>query len=81
MPSALQRVLSLSIGKEEVWVCWTNDTRMWLFTGQMSLPLSRERGAPVLTVNVYTENGDLQDVGDWTVNGEGKWQRYADCSR
>ena len=78
LPPALQEVLSLASGKEEVWVCWTDGNRIWLFTAEMSLPLSRERGAPVLTVTVYTEQGDLQDVGDWLVDQDSKWQRCSD---
>jgi hypothetical protein len=40
----------------------------------MSLPLSRERGAPVLQVNRYDEKGELKDAGSWTTDPEGKWR-------
>ena len=78
LPPALQRLLSLATTNEKVWVCWADGIHIWLFTAQVSLALSRERGAPVLTVTVYTEQGDLQGVGDWTLDGGGVWQRCAD---
>jgi hypothetical protein len=31
----------------------------------MSLPLSRERGNPVLRVNRYNDCGELMEAGDW----------------
>jgi hypothetical protein len=30
----------------------------------MSLPLSRERGTPVLRVNRYNDRGELMEAGD-----------------
>jgi hypothetical protein len=44
----------------------------------MSLPLSRERGSPVLLVNRYSESAELQDAGSWMSDQEGKWRRCAD---
>lgn len=78
LPLVLQGSIGLATERGEVWVCWTDGTRIWFFTAEMSLPLSRERGTPVLTVTVYTERAELQDVGDWTLDGDGKWQRCAD---
>jgi hypothetical protein len=43
-----------------------------------NLPLSRERGSPVLTVAAYTGQGDLQDARDWTFDEEGNWRRCTD---
>jgi hypothetical protein len=36
-----------------------------LFTAEMFLPLSRERGNPVLRVNRYNDCGELMEAGDW----------------
>jgi hypothetical protein len=41
----------------------------------MSLPLFRERGAPVLQVDLYDEAGELKDAGIWMIDPEGKWSR------
>jgi hypothetical protein len=41
----------------------------------MSLPLSRERGAPVLRVDLYDEAAELKDAGVWVTDQEGKWTR------
>ena len=46
-------VLGQASGKERAWTYWTDGLRIWLFTAEMSLPLSRERGAPVLAANAY----------------------------
>lgn len=68
----------MATGMEEVCVCWTDGIRIWLCTAEMSLPLSREHGAPVLTVTVYTEHGDVQDAGDWLADCESNWRRCLD---
>ena len=78
LPSALQRVLMQTASKERVWTCWTDSFRIWLFTAEMSLALSRGRGAPVLRLNVYSDRGELDDAGDWTVDQEGNWRRCVD---
>jgi hypothetical protein len=41
----------------------------------MSLPLSRERGSPVLLVEHYDESGELKESGAWMPDQEGKWRR------
>jgi hypothetical protein len=78
LPAVLQCVVIQAAHKDRVWSCWTDDHRMWLFTGEMSMPLSRERGSPVLQVNLYGEDAKLADSGPWVADREGKWQRCAD---
>ena len=46
----LQRVVERAIEKGHVWACWADSYHTWLFTCEMSLPMSRERGVPVLAV-------------------------------
>jgi len=47
----------------------------------MALPLSRERGAPVLRVSRYKETGELTEVGAWTPDRDGRWmQRFYSCA-
>jgi hypothetical protein len=74
----LQMIITRATSEGRVWVCWSNPHYYWLFTGEMSLDLARERGAPVLLVNRYDENGELEDSGPWTTDSAGKWQRCAD---
>jgi hypothetical protein len=78
LPPELRRVLGQITGTGQVWTCWACGTRMWLFAGEISLDLSRERRAPVLRVSVYDEDGDLKESGTWMTNQDGTWQRCAD---
>lgn len=78
MSSVLQRIIGEAVQQGHSWCCWANDSRRaWLFTAEMSLALSRERGSPVLDVKVYREDGTLTDSDCWHVDAEGKWQRCA----
>jgi len=74
MPTDLRRLAKLAVRSGHVWSCWTHDSGTWLATAEMPLPLSRERGAPVLQVDVYDENGP-QDSALWMSSRDGKWNR------
>jgi hypothetical protein len=78
LSSQLQMIVARAAAEERVWACWATTHDTWLFTCEMSLHLSRERGTPVLLVNRYGEDGSLQDVGSWAADAEGKWQRCGD---
>ena len=71
----LQRVVARATQKGHVWACWADSYHTWLFTCEMSLPLSRERGVPVLQVDQHDEHGELKDSGTWMVDPEGAWRR------
>jgi hypothetical protein len=73
----LQRVVARATQKGHVWACWADSYHTWLFTCEMSLPLSRERGSPVLQVDLYDEAGELKESGTWFSDPEGKWCRCA----
>lgn len=75
LPSALRQILERAKDKDQVWNCWTDGARIWLFTAEMSLQLSLERGVPVLAVNEYTEGGRLLAATRWMIDQEGIWQR------
>jgi len=79
-PEALSEELQqmLNQARAHAWVCFRYGLYSWLFTGVVSMALSHERGAPVLQVNSYSEEGTLIDVGAWTVEHDGKWQRCGD---
>ena len=78
LPPELRRVLNQITGTGQVWTCWAYATQMWLFTGEVSLPLSRERRAPVLRVSLYSEDGGLKESGAWMTNPDGHWHRCPD---
>jgi len=66
--------------RDRAWCAWTDDKRTWLFTAEMSLALSRERGIPVLEIRAYSEQGGLEATGFWAHDRQGIWQRCADTS-
>jgi hypothetical protein len=78
LPSPLKKIVAQASQQGRVWACWANSYETCLFTAEMSLPLSRERGAPVLLVNRYDEKGELNDAGSWISDPHGKWRRLAD---
>jgi hypothetical protein len=73
----LQRIAAHASQSNRVWACWADSQHAWLFTCELSISLSRERGAPVLDVEVYDEAGEQKDSGAWVVDEEGKWGRCA----
>lgn len=78
LPEVLQRVTLRAESQEQAWCCWSDDDRLWLFSGELSLPLSQKCGAPVLNVSIYNRDGDLIESGCWVADGEGQWRRCAD---
>jgi hypothetical protein len=78
LPAQLQQVVARATEEGRVWSCWATSHDIWLFTCEMSLPLSRERGAPVLLVNRYAETGELTESSSWTSDPHGTWRRCAD---
>jgi hypothetical protein len=78
LPAVLQRVVLQAQKTEREWRAWTDEHRIWLFTAEMSLALSRERGNPVLDVNAYGEGGELTESGSWVTDRQGRWRRCAD---
>jgi hypothetical protein len=75
LPEILHPVILRAAREGLSWSCWLDgEGHVWLFTGEMSLPLSRERGAPVLQINHYREDGELKEIANW-VNSESRWRR------
>jgi hypothetical protein len=73
LSSALRCIVARAEKEERVWSCWTDGHKIWLFTAEMSLPMSRERGVPVLQANWYGEYGEATKSGSWVCNRAGKW--------
>lgn len=78
LPSDLRRTLIRETEKGHVWGCWARGLRTWLFTCELPLASSRERGAPILQVNLYDEVGQLKEAGTWVTDHAGKWHRCAE---
>ena len=77
LPNRVQTIVSRAQAQGHVWSGWARGADLWLFTCEMSLPLSRERGAPVLIVHLYNEDGEVLDSGTWRYQLE-TWSRCAD---
>ena len=72
----LRRIVSQASEQGKLWSCWrTSSSDNWLFTCEMSMPLSRKRGTHVLQVCLYNKDGSLKDSDSWTTDPEGTWQR------
>jgi hypothetical protein len=71
----LQRLVSQEIERGRPWACRANALSTWLFTCEMLIAASRERGTPVLEVSLYGDTGELQESGSWLLDPHDNWQR------
>lgn len=79
LPRSLRSLITRAAGQGETWSCWAHHARIWLFICELSLTLSRERGAPILLVRQYNEDAEVKDSGTWRyAPGSGTWTRLAD---
>ena len=53
LPLALQERAEQAESQGSVWSAWTHGSNAWLFVGQLNLNRARERGQPVLEIEVY----------------------------
>lgn len=60
---------------ERAWRAWSDDRHVWFLFGELSLPLSRERGRPVLRVSQYDEAARIQDTAVWLRGPGDTWER------
>ena len=76
LPSSwLKDVVIAAPSAGRTWRGYMDDRlRVWLFVTELSLPLSRKLGAPVLQVSFYRESG-LQERGYWSVDRHSTWRR------
>ena len=72
---SLEKLAIRSIEDGNVWRAWTDDRAIWLWTCEVSLNLSRERGMPVMAVSRYDEFGAMEESGTWVCLGNDSWQR------
>jgi len=61
--------------EDHAWRAWTDDRYIWFLSGELSLPLSRERGRPVLQIRRYGEDGQLQESGVWLQMSDRSWKQ------
>jgi hypothetical protein len=78
VPRELRTILVRATETGRAWSCRAHKFRTWLFTAEMSLPLSRERGAPVLQVSHFGDGGTIEASGCWMADQKGKWHRCED---
>jgi hypothetical protein len=79
LPTALRRLTTMATNVGQSWDAWADGLgHVWLFVGEISLPQSRERGAPVLQVDVYNEVGEMLEAGRWLPDHHGRWRRCAE---
>ena len=77
VPRQVREPLTRAVKEGQTWSCRAHGLHTWLFTCSMSRLLSRERGAPVLQVSIYGDDGGLRDRGTWIPDQNGKWCRSA----
>ena len=53
LPLAFQERVEASESDGRVWSAWTHGPEAWLFVGELNLNRARERGQPVLEIDVY----------------------------
>ena len=78
VPKELRGLVVQAVKLGRTWSCWTLGIQTWLFTAEMSLSLARERGAPVLQINLYGDGGALRESATMTTDPTGKWCRCAE---
>jgi hypothetical protein len=75
LPLRLRALVSRAVEEGRVWACWMDAHESHLFTCEMSLGQSRERGAPVLLVSRYDDHAELQESATWLSDPDGKWRK------
>lgn len=78
LPSSLQKIVIKCRSAEKAWNAWTDDYVTCLFTAEMSLARSRERGCATLHVGRYDMNGRMREWQIWVMLNDGTWQRCAE---
>ena len=75
LPLKLRALVCRAVEEGRVWACRMGAHESYLFTCEMSLAQSRERGAPVLLVNRYDDHAELKESGTWLSDPDGKWRK------
>ncbi len=75
LPPELRILVHRMQGEEIAWRAWTDDRHVWLLSGELSLPLSRERRCPVLQIRCYDEDARLLESAVWLQARGTTWER------
>lgn len=78
LPPCLRVVIGRALEEGAVWSCWARGSQLWLYTCHMSLERSRERGAPIILLQVYGADAELKGSGAWRFDPLGMWVRCPD---
>lgn len=78
LPHSVRAIVRRENAQGHVWSVWAQGVHIWLFAGEMSLPLSRERGTPVLIVRLHNKDGKIMESGTWRYDPLGMWSRCLD---
>ncbi len=74
LPLAFQDRAEQAEAQGLVWSAWTHGGEAWLFVGQLNLNRARERGHPVLEVDIYDYERRTKSRRVVLRNSDGTWQ-------
>ena len=75
LPSRLPQAAARAERNRLAWSAWGDGHRAWLYTAELSLPKSRERGRPVLDLRRYEEDGSLESCSTWVSRDSKRWDQ------
>lgn len=78
LPLALQEGAEQAESQGSVWSAWTHGSNAWLFVGQLNLNRARERGQPVLEIEVYDYERRTKGRKIALRTPDGSWQILKD---
>ena len=74
LPLAFQERAEQAEAQGSVWSAWRHDSNAWLFVGQLNLNRARERGQPVLEIEVYDYERRTKGRTVALRSPDGSWQ-------
>ena len=75
LPGRLPQAAARAERDRLAWSAWDDRHRAWLYTAELSLPKSRERGRPVLDLRRYEEDGSLESCSTWVSRDSNRWDQ------
>ena len=78
LPLAFQERVEKAESDGSVWSAWTHGPEAWLFIGQLNLNRARERGRPVLELEIYDYERRTKSRVITLRGANGSWQLVND---
>ena len=78
LPLAFQERAEKAESEGSVWSAWTSGPEAWLFIGQLNLNRARERGHPVLELELYDYERRTKNRVIALCSPNGSWQILKD---